>query len=509
MQNIYAHSLVDLLRGICNVPAALDTRVSGISIDSRKVQKGDVFIAIASDEAQLELYVAEAIERGANAVLRDGNTNCRIYEDKAAIEICLQGLRQSMGEIAARFFFRPSEEIKVIGVTGTNGKTSVANYLASYISQGPHKCGVMGTLGYGLLGEETEALVATGYTTPDVIEVHRHLANMRDAGAKFVVMEVSSHGLCQNRVDGVQFYGAVFTNLTRDHLDYHGSMSDYAQAKQKLFQNTSLAFAVLNRDDDLFSDFKAAVTPGTNITSYAVSSKAADVAVLTNELSSSGIHALIKASVGQVMIDSPLLGEFNLSNLLAVLAAATAMNDLESVESRVKKIKAVDGRMEVLRSVNQPTVVVDYAHTPDALENVLKTLAPLCSGSLRVIFGCGGDRDQGKRAEMARVAEALADDIVLSDDNPRGESPEAIIADILAGFAQPSKVEVIHERRMAIQKMLEKSVADDVILVAGKGHETWQEVKGQRHYFSDIETVRELISGAAVLPKALEEVIND
>ncbi len=492
MHKVYGHSLVDLFRGICAVPAVLDSHISGISNDSRRVEKGDLFIAASGSSSQRDAHIAEAIERGANAILREGKENCRIGEGLAAVEISLPKHREYVGEIASRFFLRPSDELKVIGVSGTNGKTSVANYIASYISLGPKICGVMGTLGYGLLGKGR--LTATGYTTPDVVDVHRHLAEMRDLGAEYVVMEVSSHGLCQGRVDAVQFYGAVFTNLTRDHLDYHGSMPDYARAKQKLFQTEDLAFAVLNRDDDYFAEFKSVVAPEVKVISYAQLSKAADVAALTQDVSASGIHALVKAPFGQLSIDSTLLGGFNLSNLMALTATAVALNDIEDIEPRISQIKAVDGRMEVVRGLNMPVVIVDYAHTPDALENVLKSLKTLCQGKLRLVFGCGGDRDRGKRAEMARLAEPLADDIIVTDDNPRGESPKAIVADILSGFMMPSKVSVIHKRRSAIKEILNHASPDDVILLAGRGHETWQEIKGQRHYFSDIETVRELLS---------------
>ena len=492
MNKIYAHSLVDLLRAYCDVPSALDTHVSGISADSRKVRKGDLFIAVSSSEQQVQDHIDEAVSLGANAILRMGDGGCRIYEDKAAVEICLPDLTNRMGDIVSRFYGDPSEDLKVIGVTGTNGKTSVANYIAQYLSHGDQKCGVMGTLGYGIVGQ---GMVDTGYTTPDVVGVHRNLACMRDAGAEMVVMEVSSHGLCQRRVDAVKFYGAVFTNLSRDHLDYHQTMDSYASAKRELFRTPGLVFAVLNKDDDYFSDFKSALASGVNAKSYSRKSSAADISVLAQEYTAKGLSALLKTPYGQVSIMSPLLGAFNLDNLLAVVAVASAVNDLADMEARVESIRPVAGRMDVVQHPDKPVVVVDYAHTPDALENVLKSLRPLCAGKLKLIFGCGGDRDKGKRAEMAKVAENLADEIIVTDDNPRSESPRDIIADIMSGFGSDSKVAVIHERRSAISQMLNESVDGDLILIAGKGHESYQEVNGQRHYFNDLETVRELMLG--------------
>lgn len=506
MKKNYATSLVDLLRGYCDIPAALNTHLSGIAIDSRKVKKGDLFISTATNKGEIEGHICEALQHGANAILRDGSERCGVHEDGNAVEVSMGGLSSCLGEIVSKFYREPSQDLSVIGVTGTNGKTSVANYLASYLSTSEQKCGVMGTLGFGLVGED---IVETGYTTPDIVEVHKNLALMRDAGAKVIVMEVSSHGLCQGRVDAVSFFGAVFTNLTREHLDYHGSMDDYAKAKQSLFKSKGLRFAVLNRDDEYFSAFKAAIASDVDIRTYGVKNHSADISVLTKKYSASGIRALIKAPIGQVNLDSALLGEFNLCNLLAVIATATAMNDLSELESRIARIQAVPGRMEVVKRPLKPSVVIDYAHTPDALENVLKSLRPLCDGNLKVVFGCGGDRDQGKRPIMAKITAALADEIIVTDDNPRGEPSDAIISDIMAGFEDDSKVDVIKDRRLAIGRALEGAKESDLILVAGKGHEAWQEVKGSRHYFSDIETVRELMINPQVSEVDAREALYD
>jgi len=492
-QKSYRNDLVTLLNGICHVPAALNASISGLSIDSRQVKKGDLFLALSGCHSSSTDHIVEAIENGANAIVAEGKLfEGRVFEDGSAVELFVDDLKHKAGIIADRFFGTPSDEISVIGVTGTNGKTSVASYLAQYLDLSGISSGLIGTLGYGLIKSGEIRLSETTHTTPNVVDVHRYLAELRDQGLECVVMEVSSHGLTQGRVDGVRFEGAIFTNLSRDHLDYHGSMQAYAQAKKLLFQTEGLSFAVINQDDPCADEMKTGLATGVKLFTYGVEAEA-DVKVSHYQLSSASglsLSAHIDTAIGKLSIESGLMGRFNLSNLLAVIAVAIAKQQISRCAERISQLTAVDGRMEVLRSQGQPTAVVDYAHTPDALKNVLETLKPHCEGHLRLVFGCGGDRDIGKRAEMAQIAETLADDILITDDNPRNEDPDSITNEILTGFSSPSGIRVVHDRKQAIASMFKSAKESDIILIAGKGHETWQEVKGKRTFFSDTQEVR-------------------
>ena len=489
----YRNDLVTLLNGICQVPAALNASISGLSIDSRQVQKGDLFLALSGCHSSSTDHIVEAIERGANAIVAEGKLfNGRVFEDGSAVELFVDDLKHKAGVIADRFFGSPSAGISVIGVTGTNGKTSVASYLAQYLDLSGISSGLIGTLGYGLVSSGKITLSETTHTTPNVVDVHRYLAELRSQGLECVVMEVSSHGLTQGRVDGVRFDGAIFTNLSRDHLDYHGSMQAYASAKKMLFQTEGLRFAVINQDDPYAEEMKSGLAADVKLYTYGIDADA-DVKVSNYQLSSDrglSLSAQIISPLGEFSIESGLMGRFNLSNLLAVISVAIAKRKTSHCAERVSQLTAVDGRMEVLRSKGQPTVVVDYAHTPDALKNVLETLKPHCKGHLRLVFGCGGDRDIGKRAEMAKIAEILADDILITDDNPRDEDPSNITNEILTGFSASSGIRVVHDRKQAIASMFKSSKENDIVLIAGKGHETWQEVKGKRTFFSDTQEVR-------------------
>ena len=475
----------------------MDTMVSGLAIDSREVKKGDLFLALSGSRSNATDHIKDAISRGANAVVAEGNlNNGKVFEDGLAVELFVDNLKEKVGLIADRFYRSPSKDMAVIGVTGTNGKTSVTHYLAQYFGTDIQLAGVIGTLGYGIIGSSFKGLKETGFTTPNAVAVHRSLAELRDAGVSNVFMEVSSHGLSQGRVDAVRFEGAVFTNLTREHLDYHGTMDAYAESKCKLFKFPELKFAVVNSDDAYADRVIQSIPAGVNIFSYGIKTPA-DISVLSYQLgvdSASTINAQIKAPSGEYSIYSSLIGEFNLSNLLAVVAVAQAKQALKNCEQRIQALQPVKGRMQLVHIKNKPAVVVDYAHTPDALENALNALKPHCRGDLVLVFGCGGDRDPGKRPEMAKVAESLADRIVVTDDNPRYESPENITDDIFTGFKDGSKVKLEHDRETAIRYAVEQSGLADVVLIAGKGHETWQEKQGVKTHFSDIEQV-ELILG--------------
>ena len=496
LRTTYSDSLARLLKDICRVPSALDTHVSGLSIDSRHVKKGDLFLALSGNHSNATDHIKEAISKGANAVVAEGNLNQgKVFEDGLAVELFVDNLKEKVGVIADRFFRSPSRDMKVVGVTGTNGKTSVTHYLAQYFADDQHLSGVIGTLGYGLLGKTFSGLKETGFTTPNAVAVQRCLAELRDAGVRNVFMEVSSHGLTQGRVDGVRFEGAVFTNLTREHLDYHGSMEAYAASKCKLFSIPDLKFAVVNADDAFAGQVLASIAPGVNVFTYGIKAKS-DISALNYQLdieSISTIKADIKTPAGEFNIHSSLIGLFNLSNLLAVISVALAKQSLKNCEQRIQSLQSVNGRMQLVHLKNKPTVVIDYAHTPDALENALAALKPHSKGRIILVFGCGGDRDQGKRALMAEVAESLADLIVITDDNPRYESPVKITNDIFAGFKDSSTIILEHDRAAAIRYALDQAVLSDLVLIAGKGHETWQEVQGVKKHFSDLEQVQMLL----------------
>lgn len=499
----YSSNLALLLKGICKVPSALDTYVSGLAIDSRKVKPGDLFLAISGNHSKSTDHIKEAVAKGANAIVAEGTINQgRVFEDGLAVELFVDNLKDKIGLIADRFFRSPSKDVAVVGVTGTNGKTSVTNYLASYFANEGVISGLIGTLGYGVVKSNGAQLRETGFTTPNVVEVHKCLAELRDAGAKTVFMEVSSHGLSQGRVDSVRFEGAVFTNLTREHLDYHGSMEEYAASKFRLFAMKDLQFVAINEDDDYARKLFEVIEPGVNIFTYGIKSNS-DVSVndyVLNANSASSISANIITPAGEFNVHSGLIGLFNLSNLLAVMTVAVAKQELKSCEQRIQRIQSVEGRMQLVHIKNSPLVIVDYAHTPDALENALEAIKPHCQGNLIAVFGCGGDRDSGKRKEMAQVAEKLADLIVVTDDNPRTEDPEKITNNILEGFKSKRSYVVEHDRRAAIELAISKADSTDVVLIAGKGHETWQEANGERVYFSDIDEVQRILG----VPKSRE-----
>ena len=506
IRTTYSDGLARLLKGICRVPSAMDTMVSGLAIDSREVKKGDLFLALSGSRSNATDHIKEAIDRGANAVVAEGNLNSgKVFEDGLAVELFVDNLKEKVGLIADRFYRSPSKEMSVIGVTGTNGKTSVTHYLAQYFGTDKQLAGVIGTLGYGIVGSSFKGLKETGFTTPNAVALHRSLAELRDAGVSHVFMEVSSHGLSQGRVDGVRFEGAVFTNLTREHLDYHGSMDAYAESKCRLFKFPDLKFAVVNNDDAYAGRVISSVSSGVNVFSYGIKTPA-DISVQSYQLvvdSASTINAEIKTPSGEYSIYSSLIGLFNLSNLLAVVAVAQAKQALKNCEQRIQTLQPVKGRMQLVHVKNKPAVVVDYAHTPDALENALNALKPHCRERLVLVFGCGGDRDPGKRPEMAKVAERLADVIIVTDDNPRYENPETITNHILAGFSDTSNVRIEHDRKAAIRYAIEHAGVADLVLIAGKGHEEWQEKQGAKTHFSDIEQV-ELMLGIQTSPQVRE-----
>jgi len=492
----YHSDLASLLHGLHPVPSALNTQIHGMVSDSRNVKQGDLFIALKGINAPAEKHVKDAIARGAAAVLiecdgQDRDKCLDVCEDETAVELYVPNLRAHVGSIAHRFFHKPSEELQVIGVTGTNGKTSVVNYIAQFFASIGVSTAVIGTLGYGMCAQGEE-LIDTNHTTPDVVNVHRYLAHLRDAGAELVAMEVSSHGLAQGRVDAVCFEGAVFTNLSRDHLDYHQTMAEYADSKAKLFGMPDLKYAVINADDSFGVQMLRACAPDMKKVRYAVESPSE---VKATELSVGlGVSASINVGADALAINSALSGKFNVYNLLAVLGVAHARGCSLEELANIDKVRPVAGRMELFKSEGRPAMVVDYAHTPDALENILKTVKAFTVGRVITVFGCGGDRDQGKRKEMGLISKAYSDFSLITNDNPRTESPQKIIADIEDAFdGDASLYSVIEDRRSAIEKAFAMATAQDLVLVAGKGHENYQEINGVRNYFSDAQCCLKLL----------------
>ena len=467
-----------------------DLAVTGLVMDSREVRPGDAFVAIAGFGAHGLNFVDAAREAGATAILFEPPAPESLPAPADAIPVA--GLRSRMGTMADRFHGHPSAAMTTVGVTGTNGKTSTVQLLAQAWTLRGQKAGTVGTLGAGLWPK----IVPTGFTTPLVLRMHALLAELRDEGAQAVAMEVSSHALDQGRVDGVHFDVGVFTNLTRDHLDYHGDMASYGAAKARLFDWPGLRAAAVNLDDAFGRELFDAV--GGKVRAVGFSSRgAAGASVRADDvqLDGSGIRFMLDAGGQAHPVRSPLLGRFNVDNLLGVAATLFALGMAPAlVAETLSQLAPVDGRMNRLGGEGGlPLVVIDYAHTPDALEQALASLRAHTAGALTCVFGCGGERDRGKRPQMAAIAERLADRVIVTDDNPRNEDGDVIVADIVEGFADTTRVLVQRDRAAAIAQALANAGADDVVLVAGKGHEPYQEIAGIRHAFDDTAVARELL----------------
>lgn len=458
------------------------TLIRELTLDSRKVRPGDLFLAVPGGQQDGRAHIADAVARGAVAVAHEA-AGAEHYDAGSAELIPIKGLAGQLSAIAGRFYGEPSRALRLVGVTGTNGKTSVSQLLAQAFDQLGERCGIVGTLGTGFYGE----LESGRHTTPDPLAVQATLAGLKQAGARAVAMEVSSHGLEQGRVAALDFDVAVFTNLSRDHLDYHGSMEAYAAAKARLFAWPELRARVINLDDP-FGRQLAGESRQSRLFSYSLEDADAFLYCRQARFDDHGVRAQLVTPQGEGLLRSPLLGRFNLSNLLAVVGALLAMDyPLDEVLQVLPSLQGPVGRMQRLGGGEKPLVVVDYAHTPDALEKVLEALRPHVRGRLLCLFGCGGDRDRGKRPLMAAVAERLADRVLVTDDNPRSEDPAQIFADILPGFVDAQQVEFVAGRGQAIARLIGGAGADDVVLLAGKGHEDYQEIAGVRQPFSDLD----------------------
>lgn len=479
---IVGMKLRDLLADIAVPPALSDIVVRDLQLDSRRIMPGDAFVALQGMHQHGITFAPTALARGAEVILAEAPAPVASLDIQPIIWI--EQLRDQLGGIASRVYGAPSEAMQVIGVTGTNGKTSIVQLLVQALASTGLNVASIGTLGVGLHG----ALRVGERTTPDVLSVHALFAEFRDAGASHVAMEVSSHALDQKRVDAIAFDIAVFSNLTRDHLDYHGDMQAYAEAKARLFAWPGLSCAVINADDACGRDLLRQLPSGLRTLSYAIDATPADIRANAIEISSQGLHFYLHTPWGEGVIDTPLLGRFNIANLLAVVGCLGALDfSFEQIQRALATLQPVPGRMNRLGGDHAaPLVVVDYAHTPDALEQTLTNLRAHSSGRLICVFGCGGERDQGKRPQMGAIAERLADLTIVTDDNPRGENGDVIVAQILAGFTAPNTAIVERHRAAAIALAIQQTHFGDVVLIAGKGHEDYQEVAGQKLPFDDL-----------------------
>lgn len=473
--------------------ANLGVKVTRLVTDSRTAQAGDTFLAYVGENHDGRQFIAQAIAQGVNAVIWDAH-GFSWHTDWQVPNLAVQDLPHHLGGLADEVYGAPSEKLWMVGVTGTNGKTSTSHWIAKAFTENARKCALIGTLGNGLLG----SLAASANTTPDAIRVHRLLADFLQQQASAVAMEVSSHGLTQGRVHGVRFDVALLTNLSRDHLDYHSDMQHYAASKAKLFLDNKLKYAVLNLDDPfgvlLAEQLQDAPV---EVIGYGLSEAARQFASQAGirlvqghlqSISAQGFVLNIQSSWGPATLHSHLIGRFNAENLLGVLAVLLVSDiALRDAVRSLETVEAVSGRMQQLGMAGQPAVIVDYAHTPDALEKVLMTLRETSAGSggkLFCVFGCGGDRDRGKRKMMGKIAELGADQVILTNDNPRNENPSEIIAEIAEGMHE-NRHRVVEDRMLAIQQAIRAAALNGTVLIAGKGHETYQEIQGVKYPFSD------------------------
>ncbi|MFA9500583.1 UDP-N-acetylmuramoyl-L-alanyl-D-glutamate--2,6-diaminopimelate ligase [Mannheimia sp. E30BD] len=466
-----------------------------MTLDSRQVQQGDLFVALKGHQVDGRKFIANAIEKGAKIVLAEADNEhgeiakCNENSTACCIVIYVPQLPKVLSAIAGAFYDNPSQKLVLAGITGTNGKTTTAQLLAQWHNLLGGKSAVMGTIGNGLYGKVQEAVNTTG----SAIEIQRNLADFVELGADFCAMEVSSHGLAQFRAEALEFDLAMFTNLSRDHLDYHNTIEEYAEAKFRLFSELKTKAQVINADDEIGAERLSklpnavAVSVNPNFSTNQQFVKATAV-----KFTLQGATIEFESSWGNGELHSRLIGAFNVSNILTAFAGLLALGvDIQALIKTAPQLVGVAGRMECITSPNKPMVIVDYAHTPDALEKAIQAARLHCEGELWCIFGCGGDRDAGKRPLMAAIAEQLADKVIATDDNPRTEDNQKIMADIVKGFSKPQQI--IHNREEAIKAAIEQAKASDVILIAGKGHEDYQIIGMEKLHFSDQETARKYL----------------
>ncbi|MDO9744412.1 UDP-N-acetylmuramoyl-L-alanyl-D-glutamate--2,6-diaminopimelate ligase [Glaesserella parasuis] len=473
-----------------------------MTLDSRQVEKGDLFVALKGHQVDGRQFIEKAIEQGASLVLAEADDDVQAvrfaekFANSTACVLEVPNLPKQLSAIAGAFYGNPSEKLTLVGITGTNGKTTTAQLFAQWRNLLGGKSAVMGTIGNGLYGQVQEAVNTTG----SAVEIQRNLADFVELGADFCAMEVSSHGLAQYRAEALDFDLAIFTNLSRDHLDYHNTMEEYAQAKFRLFGELSSKQQVINADDEIGREWLAKLSEAVAVStdSQFQPQQSRWIKAKAVQFTLQGATIEFESSWGNGEIKSRLIGAFNVSNLLTAFAGLLALGyDLQKLVETAPLLNGVCGRMECLISEENteesPMVIVDYAHTPDALEKALDAARLHCEGELWCVFGCGGDRDTGKRPLMARIAEQLADRVIVTDDNPRTEDPDVIFNDIMKGFRKPKAVQSMHIRQYAIEQAIAQAEPKDVILIAGKGHEDYQIIGTKKYHFSDQEWARKFL----------------
>lgn len=482
-----------LLTHIVDSPIiGVDKTIMGISLDSRQVKNNYLFVAIKGDVQDGHQYIQQAINNGAVAIALENEAY--IQSNASVSYVLVRTLKAEVGHIASRFYDAPSASLSVIGVTGTNGKTSITHYIAELLGLLGKSCGIIGTLGIEYSGKK----VITNNTTPDAITLQQNFHDMVMEGVANVAMEVSSHALDQYRCEGVRFDTAIMSNVTHDHLDYHGTFAAYEQAKLTLFSRPELRVAIINEDDSSAGKIRAVVASHVKLISYSACNDKADVFLSGIQGDARGYQATLHYFGQQLPFKVALLGDFNLYNVLAAIIALVEQGfSVEKVLQAAAQIKPVSGRMQLVTNQHNIVAVVDYAHTPDALESVLKSLRKQVSGKIFAVFGCGGDRDKEKRTKMAAIAEKYADYVVITADNPRTEKLEAILADIQAGMAGHNFT-VIPERDKAIMLAVNNAAANDCVLVAGKGHEKTQIIGNVIKAFDDVEVLAAALQNKVV-----------
>lgn len=492
-----SRSLRDLIDGLADLPeeyaSLLGRQVTGIKMDSRLLLPGDLFFACFGRNHDARNYIDDAIQSGVSAVLAESGGAWKGIQNRSGVPvIAIDNLSARISEIAGRFYGDPGQSMTVIGITGTNGKTSCSQFIAQALEASGFSTGVIGTLGYGKYQELKETI----HTTPDAVFTQKALAEMHKNDFQNVVMEVSSVGLHQHRIDAVAFNTALFTNLSRDHLDYHDSMENYADNKRKLFQFPALEAAIVNLDDSYGLYMMDAVAKGVKVYTYSLKNHTATVYAKSIKLDRHGFEADVVTPYGAGTIKGPLFGYFNISNALATLTVLinyfenSGAVEIERLFGLISDLKPVVGRMEIIGSSDELTCIVDYAHTPDGLKSALTAIRDHFDGKVWCVFGCGGNRDRGKRPMMGEIARAYANKLVITDDNPRNENGEEIVKHILSGIEESSDVTVMRDRAAAIQFAIEEAEPEDIVLVAGKGHENYQDIGGRRTVFSDANQVR-------------------
>ncbi len=477
-----------LLDGIAAVDRSQDALIRELCLDSRKVRRGSLFFAIPGLDADGRAYIENAIQAGARAVVYEAD-GWRVKRRTDVPQIGVPDLNRRISAIADVFFNQPSRKLHVVGITGTNGKSSCALLTAQALETLGHRCGIVGTLGFGF----PDNLEPCSLTTPDSISLQRHIARLESEGAQYLCLEVSSHSLDQSRADGVRFGTVVFTNLSRDHLDYHGTMERYRAAKARLFKETPASHAVLNVDDE-FGRSLLGRTQALQEISFGQGR--ADVQLLKCATDDRGLTVSIDLKGERIEVRSALLGRFNGMNLTAAAAMLHSLGiPSHLIESALHSVMPISGRLErVCVEPDQPAVYIDFAHTPEGLRQALSSVREITDGELWCVFGCGGDRDKEKRPLMGMMAERFADRIIVTDDNPRSEPAAAIASDIVSGMQLRPLVE--HDRRMAIRLAIAESQPGDSILIAGKGHETEQIIAGRHYPFSDRQVAEEFLRSA-------------